>query len=177
MDKPTKAEEVIKQLPDNREVPLDFRNEKLRLKIIPTKNPDMDYKKELEEIKNRILKEYPLNDEMEVEDWTANANVRTGADYALRLVTTALEECQSEITALKEAVANREEEIKRICKGLEINTVYGMTFEQLLALRASHDRLVEAMKGITNECDNQNPTHENIWRIGHEALEASKAIN
>ena len=33
--------------------------------------------------------------------------------------------------------------------------------------------LLEALKGVERECDNQNPTHENIWRIANGAIKGS----
>jgi len=42
--------------------------------------------------------------------------------------------------------------------------------ERLLYDQAKDDRikeLEEALKGVKSECDNQNPTHENIWRIAN----------
>lgn len=32
-------------------------------------------------------------------------------------------------------------------------------------------KLEEALLGIERLCDNQNPTHESIWRIAHAAIE------
>jgi hypothetical protein len=36
------------------------------------------------------------------------------------------------------------------------------------------DYLIEALKEIESFCDNQNPTHENIWRVANNAIEQFK---
>ncbi|MDF3076146.1 MAG: hypothetical protein K0S09_35 [Sphingobacteriaceae bacterium] len=36
------------------------------------------------------------------------------------------------------------------------------------------ERMAEALKHIESVCDNQNPSHEGIWRIAHEALKGGK---
>lgn len=38
---------------------------------------------------------------------------------------------------------------------------------------SQQSELLEALKGIERECDNQNPTHENIWRIAYGAIKDS----
>lgn len=46
--------------------------------------------------------------------------------------------------------------------------------KQLLLRNVSQQReLLKALKGIERECDNQNPTHENIWRIAYGAIKES----
>lgn len=42
-----------------------------------------------------------------------------------------------------------------------------------LYIVSQRSELLEALKGIERECDNQNPTHENIWRIAYGAIKDS----
>jgi len=37
-------------------------------------------------------------------------------------------------------------------------------------LIAEKEQLLQAMTGIYNMCDGDNPTHENIWRLAHDIL-------
>ena len=37
-------------------------------------------------------------------------------------------------------------------------------------LIASAPDLIEALQQIASMCDNQNPTHETIWRVAHNAI-------
>jgi len=47
---------------------------------------------------------------------------------------------------------------------------------KLVRQKDQNAKFVEALKHIEAEVDNQNPTHETIWRIAYQALQQSKNI-
>jgi hypothetical protein len=53
----------------------------------------------------------------------------------------------------------------------------GAEFIHSLAQQSVNSELLEALKHIESLCDNQNETHEAIWRIAHAAIQSQNKQN
>jgi len=59
----------------------------------------------------------------------------------------------------------------------QIFTLESTEADQISQLKISGNKMAEALNSITLEVDNQNPTHENIWRIAIEGIKEWEKLN
>lgn len=59
----------------------------------------------------------------------------------------------------------------------QIFTLESTEVDQISQLKISGNKMAEALNSITLEVDNQNPTHENIWRIAIEGIKEWEKLN
>lgn len=72
------------------------------------------------------------------------------------------------VESLEEKVSDLEILLEAAKRGIEQRE------SQLSAIQERNNIAENALSGIANSCDNENPTHETLWRIAYDAIEKLK---
>ena len=103
----------------------------------------------------------------------------TDVFYPLSTILEAMEKYASQKDTQIQALTKEVDGLKGHIEHLEsqIFTLESTEADQISQLKISGNKMAEALNNITKEIDNQNPTHETIWRIAIEGTKEWEKLN
>lgn len=103
----------------------------------------------------------------------------TDVFYPLNTILEAMETYTSQKDAQIQALTKEVDGLKGHIEHLEsqIFTLESTEADQISQFKISGNKMAEALNNITKEIDNQNPTHETIWRIAIEGTKEWEKLN